>query len=85
MAGEGTTSRGRTFPIPLDRRAGRSLRAQVEDELRAAVRDGRLPAGAPLPSSRSLAADLGVSRGVVVEAYDQLLAEGYLVTRRGSP
>ena len=41
-------------------------------------------AGAPLPSSRALARDLGVSRRLVVEAFAQLAAEGYLVTRRGA-
>ncbi|HEX8103772.1 MAG TPA: PLP-dependent aminotransferase family protein [Solirubrobacteraceae bacterium] len=64
--------------------SGRSLRAQVEEQLRAGVRSGTLHAGVDLPSSRALAAELGVSRGVVVEAYAQLVAEGYLVTRRGA-
>ena len=61
-------------------RWGRAL----EDALRRAVRSGRLRPGAPLPSTRALAADLGVSRGVVVGAYEQLAAEGYLTTRRGA-
>ncbi|MGW4380803.1 MocR-like pyridoxine biosynthesis transcription factor PdxR [Kitasatospora sp. NPDC004531] len=52
--------------------------------LRGAVREGRLGVGERLPGSRALAAELGVSRGVVVEAYEQLAAEGYLVGRRGS-
>jgi GntR family transcriptional regulator/MocR family aminotransferase len=60
-----------------------SLKAQLEEQLRAAVRDERLAPGSPLPSSRGLARELGVSRGVVVEAYSQLAAEGYLVTRPG--
>jgi GntR family transcriptional regulator / MocR family aminotransferase len=60
-----------------------SLKAQVEEQLRAAVRDERLAPGSALPSSRGLARELGVSRGVVVEAYSQLVAEGYLVTRPG--
>jgi GntR family transcriptional regulator/MocR family aminotransferase len=68
----------------IDRQAGAALRAQVERELREAIRAGRLPPGAPLPSTRALAADLGISRGIVVEAYEQLLAEGYLTARRGS-
>jgi GntR family transcriptional regulator / MocR family aminotransferase len=59
------------------------LRAQVERELRAAIRSGRLRAGAKLPPSRVLAEELEVSRGVVVEAYSQLVAEGYLVARAG--
>jgi GntR family transcriptional regulator / MocR family aminotransferase len=48
------------------------------------VRSGRLHAGTALPSTRALAAELGVARGVVVEAYGQLVAEGFLVARRGS-
>jgi GntR family transcriptional regulator/MocR family aminotransferase len=70
--------------IPLDRSRPRGLRAQIEDELRLAIRDGRLTPGTSLPSTRALAADLGVTRGVVVNAYDQLIAEGYLVSRAGS-
>jgi GntR family transcriptional regulator/MocR family aminotransferase len=70
--------------VELDRSRPRSLRAQVEDELRDAIRSGRLTAGTPLPSTRALAADLGVTRGVIVAAYDQLLAEGYLASRPGS-
>ena len=54
------------------------IHARLEQELRTAIRTGRLAADTALPSSRSLAAQLGVSRGVVVEAYEQLVAEGYL-------
>jgi GntR family transcriptional regulator/MocR family aminotransferase len=61
-------------------RPGSPKRAQVEQQLRDAIRSGRLPGGSRLPPSRSLASDLGLSRGVVVEAYAQLAAEGYLVT-----
>jgi GntR family transcriptional regulator / MocR family aminotransferase len=70
--------------LRLDR-DGSPLRAQLEDQLRDAVRGGRLGAGVALPSSRALARELGVSRGVVVEAYAQLAAEGYLVARQGAP
>jgi GntR family transcriptional regulator / MocR family aminotransferase len=70
--------------LELDRSRPRGLRAQVEDGLRDAVRSGRLPPGTSLPSTRALAADLGVTRGVVVAAYDQLVAEGYLDSRHGS-
>jgi GntR family transcriptional regulator / MocR family aminotransferase len=59
------------------------LRAQLERELRSAIRTGRLRSGAKLPPSRVLADELRVSRGVVVEAYSQLVAEGYLVARSG--
>ncbi len=62
-----------------------SLRAQIEEQLRDAVRAGRLAPGSALPSTRGLAEELSVSRGVVVEAYSQLVAEGYLVARQGSP
>jgi GntR family transcriptional regulator/MocR family aminotransferase len=71
--------------LDLDRDGELPLHAQIERTLRDAIRDGRLEAGARLPSSRGLAADLGVSRGVVTSAYDQLAAEGYLETRQGAP
>jgi GntR family transcriptional regulator / MocR family aminotransferase len=70
--------------LQLDRHSGVPLRLQLERELRRSVRSGRLVSGSPLPSTRALAADLGLSRGVVVEAYEQLLAEGYFVARHGS-
>ena len=66
----------------LDRAAGR-LAAQLADGLRDAVRAGRLAPGTRLPSTRDLAGDLDVSRGVVVTAYEQLVAEGFLVSRQG--
>lgn len=62
------------------RARGRTLQAA----LREAVRTGRLAPGTRLPSSRELAADLGVSRGLVTEAYEQLTAEGYLRSDRGA-
>ena len=55
------------------------LQRQVEDQLRAAIRAGRLVEGERLPASRVLASDLGVSRGVVSDAYMQLAAEGWLI------
>lgn len=70
--------------LGLQRGRGRPLRAALERELRAAIHAGRLRGGTVLPSTRALAADLGVSRGVVVEAYAQLAAEGYLATRPGA-
>jgi GntR family transcriptional regulator/MocR family aminotransferase len=68
----------------VDRTGSVPLRQQVEAQLRDAICTGRLAAGDRLPSSRSLAADLGVSRGVVQECFAQLQAEGYLVSRGGS-
>ena len=74
------TSRQPELLVPLERGAG-PLRRQIERALRDATRSGRLPPGSAVPSTRVLARDLGVSRGVVVEAYEQLIAEGFLVTR----
>src|SRR3954470_16434107 len=70
--------------VALDRSAGRGLRRQLEGELRRAIRHGRLAIGTALPPSRVLARELGVARGVVVDAYAQLAAEGYLEARQGS-
>ena len=70
--------------IELDRSRRRGLRAQIEGGLRDAISAGRLAPGTAVPSTRALAADLGVTRGVVVGAYDQLLAEGYLLARQGA-
>jgi GntR family transcriptional regulator / MocR family aminotransferase len=67
------------------RPGARPLRAQLEEQLREYVRSGRLGPGQAVPSSRSLARELGVSRGVVVDAYAQLAAEGYLLSRQGAP
>jgi GntR family transcriptional regulator/MocR family aminotransferase len=69
--------------LHLDR-TGPRVRASLEGQLREAVRSGRLPPGLRLPSSRSLAADLGVARNTVADAYGQLVAEGWLVARQGS-
>ncbi|WP_051468124.1 PLP-dependent aminotransferase family protein [Actinomadura oligospora] len=68
--------------LSLDHAAGH-LAAQLAAGCRDAIRTGRLVAGTRLPSSRDLARDLGISRGVVVTAYEQLIAEGFLVARRG--
>ncbi len=59
-------------------------RAQLEAGLREAIRTGRLRPDTRLPSSRALATELGVSRRLVVETYEQLAAEGYILARRGS-
>ena len=68
--------------LPLNRLGSESLRTQLIAGLRAAIRSGALPVGRVIPSSRALASDLSVSRRLVVEAYEQLVAEGYL---RSSP
>lgn len=72
----------RELILNLDQDLGR--RAGLEVALRDAIRNGRLPAGATLPSTRSLAKDHGLARATVVEAYEQLTVEGYLRSRQGS-
>jgi len=64
--------------------AGPRVRAALEQALRQAVQTGRLAGGARLPASRTLAADLGVARNTVADAYGQLVAEGWLTARQGS-
>jgi GntR family transcriptional regulator/MocR family aminotransferase len=71
--------------LRLDRQGELPLHEQIERAIRDGIREGRLAAGARLPSTRALADELGVSRGVVSEAYGQLAAEGYLLTRQGAP
>ena len=70
--------------LSIVRDGRRTLGTQLEAQLRGAVRDGRLRAGNRLPSTRDLALQLGVARRVVVDAYAQLAAEGYLTLRRGA-
>jgi GntR family transcriptional regulator/MocR family aminotransferase len=78
-----TTSHA-NLPIVVDRADGDPLAAQVSTQVRAAVTDGVLHAGDRLPSTRDLAATLGVSRTVVTSAYASLFAEGWLEGRHGS-
>ncbi len=68
--------------LHLDR--GGRVRSGLERGLRDAIREGRLHPGTRLPSSRALAADLGVARNTAAEAYAQLIAEGWLASRRGA-
>jgi GntR family transcriptional regulator/MocR family aminotransferase len=62
----------------------RGLTGWLADAIRAAIMDGRLGAGAPLPATRLLAGDLGVSRGVIVEVYQRLADEGLVSARPGN-
>ena len=78
-------SSGIELLVNLDRESPVALHLQLERQLRHAARTGRLRAGAALPSTRALAGELGVARGVVSNAYTQLAAEGYLVSQQGSP
>src|SRR5688572_12719747 len=70
--------------IPLSREAGRPLARQIEDHVRQAIRGGSLKPLALLPSTRDLAAQLGISRPTVVEAYSQLASEGFVALRQGA-
>jgi GntR family transcriptional regulator/MocR family aminotransferase len=78
------TSQTTELLLPLARHAERPMGAQIEEHLRQAIRTGTLKPGARVPSTRDLARQLGVSRGLVVNAYAQLGAEGYLVVRQGA-
>jgi GntR family transcriptional regulator / MocR family aminotransferase len=78
------TGLGPEILLELDREGPEPLRLQLERGLRDAIRSGRLEPGERLPSSRELARELGVSRGLVLECYTQLQAEGYLTSRGGS-
>ncbi len=72
-----------SLPIDLDRSSGQPLYRQIERWIRHAIDRGRLPPGTRLPGVRTLARDLGVSVVPVITAYEQLAADGYLVTRVG--
>src|SRR6476619_1225411 len=73
-----------TLHLSVDRELDVPIHRQVREGLRRAILEGRLRPGQRIPSPRSLAADLGVSRLPVLSAYEQLLHEGYLVGRTGS-
>lgn len=83
MAVEWSTSAAPIL-IDIDRRDPTPLGRQLERQLRDAIQSGRLAGGERVPSSRSLADRLGISRGLVQDCYAQLLAEGYLISRAGS-
>jgi GntR family transcriptional regulator/MocR family aminotransferase len=78
------TSQPLELLLRVRRDGSKTLGAQIEDELRRAIRQGTLRAGARVPSTRDLARQLEVSRQVVVNAYAQLAAEGYLALRQGA-
>lgn len=78
------TGSGPDVLISLDRSGTETLGAQLQHQLREAIRAGRLGPGERLPSSRALARELQVSRGLVVDTYAQLEAEGYLDSHAGS-
>ncbi|HVO40142.1 MAG TPA: PLP-dependent aminotransferase family protein [Spirochaetia bacterium] len=70
--------------VSLDRAAETPLTRQIYDRLRGQILSGSLPAGTRMASTRRLAADLGVSRNIVLDAFDQLTAEGYVEARVGA-
>src|SRR6185295_2619067 len=70
--------------FPLDRRLAKPLHRQLYDGYREAIVDGRLRPGQRLPSTRSLAHELQISRMPIVIAFEQLVAEGYVQSRVGA-
>lgn len=78
-----TNSLGGEVLVALDKTSPIAMHVQLESAIRDAIRTGRLAADAAVPASRRLANELGLSRGVVVEAYQQLTAEGYLISQPG--
>jgi len=70
--------------LTLDRSSTLPLHAQLAQALRSAILTGQTPPGTRLPATRSLATELGLGRNTVADAYDQLIAEGYLEARVGS-
>ena len=73
-----------SFYVRLDRTSDETLHDQLVTQTRRAILARQLPAGARLPATRVLAADLGISRNVIVAAFDELISEGYLEARVGS-
>ncbi|MGE7864657.1 PLP-dependent aminotransferase family protein [Bacillus mobilis] len=70
--------------MPIDRSLDISLIRQVYHQIRERILNGELQSGEKLPSTRELSSELSVSRNVILEAYDQLLSEGFLVARQGA-
>ncbi|MEL5878813.1 PLP-dependent aminotransferase family protein [Cereibacter sphaeroides] len=79
-----TAPTGPLIALSLDRTCSTPLWRQLLGELREAIRSGRLAGGTRLPSTRSLAADLGLSRNTVLQVFDVLRDEGLLVSRTGA-
>jgi GntR family transcriptional regulator/MocR family aminotransferase len=67
--------------LKLDRASNKSLQQQLFQVLRQGILSAEIPADSKLPSSRQLATTLVIGRNTVIAAYDQLIAEGYLVLR----
>ena len=69
----------------IDRAAKEPVRRQIYGQIKEQILCGLMAEGEPMPSTRTLAGELGVSRSTIVETYDMLLSEGYLVSRQGAP
>ena len=74
----------RMLYIKLDRKDSRPITKQIYQYVKKSILDGILKENEKLPSSRELSKDLSVSRNIVVESYEQLIAEGYLYTKKGA-
>ncbi len=72
------------LPIHLERNGKQTLQQQLIEQLRKALCEGKFPAGARLPSTRTVARALAITRNVVITAYEVLISEGYLVGQHGS-
>ena len=70
--------------IPLDTGSKKPLYEQIYDYIRRNITDGKISRGEKLPSTRLLAGNLQISRSTVESAYEQLLSEGYIESKRGS-
>ena len=70
--------------IAVDRRGEKPLHRQIYDAFRAMILERRLQSGQQIPSTRALADELGISRIPVLDAYAQLMAEGYIESRSGA-
>ena len=71
----------RISPVRIDRRSPVAIHQQLYDRIRIAIDEGRMTPGERLPSTRSLAVQLGVARGTVDVAYARLAGEGYIMGR----
>ncbi len=77
-------SQAKFLSIDLDAKSDKPMFQQLYDALSQSIQNGQIKAGTQLPASRSYAQEIGVSRGTVLSAYDQLIAEGYAQSRRGA-
>jgi GntR family transcriptional regulator / MocR family aminotransferase len=84
MTPKNETSQPIDLLLAVQRNDPRTLGAQIEDQLRGSIRSGTLRPQSEIPSTRDLARQLGISRRVVIDAYGQLAAEGYLSLRQGA-